>query len=250
MRLPLDHLGLLCRDLDNTVAGWRSLGFEVSDPVVLDPGNGSSQGRQRSAHVTFQHHYLELSCVTDARPEHPLYRWTGEPDAARILVLACTDAEAKRAAIKSQGFSVSPVHEARRAAGNGEARFRWFGLEGEPVPGTLTAWVQHLTPELVFAPAGHRHPNGVIGLRTLACRDTGPLEAFSDDEGPAVPCVAAHTAAGGDETVLGASLFGSVPEKCRERLLNENLATATGSEVLEIGPTLTGGLRLTLEAGP
>ena len=248
MRIPLDHIGILCGDLDATITSWRALGFEVTDPVDLDPGTGDAQGRQRSAHIAFQDHYLELSCVTDATPDHPLYRWTLEPDAARILVFACENAEAKQAELKAQGFNVSPVREATRTSRHGEARFRWFALDEDSVPGTLTAWVQHLTPDRVFAPAGHRHPNGIAGFRALLCRHTGALEPFVDDRDNAVQCLTANTPEEGTAAVVGATLFGTVPDDFRQRLLNEKLATTTGVDTLQVEAASTGGLKLTLES--
>lgn len=248
MKLALDHIGLLCSDLDNVVAGWRALGFEVSDPVVLDAGAGHDQGQQRSAHIAFSDHYIELSSVSGVAESHPLYRWSQGPDAARILVLACDDAVSERHSLSTRGIDTSPVFDACRAGKQGEARFRWFSLEGDPIPGTLTAWVEHLTPEQVFAPPGHRHPNGVRGFRSLSARPSPVLESLASEDG--IPVHVTHASGHPEDapTLTAAALAGTVSEDWRARLVNRHLAHVSGEQLLEVSETLTGGLRLTLEA--
>lgn len=164
--IAVDHIGVVVRDLGREIAAWRALGFQVSDPVPLmgrdDKGRAVPLG-QSSAHIVFANAYVELSSPVPGSGNH-LERYLALGDGVRILVLAADDAGAARAAIAPRWPDVAAPRDATRAieiAGRGDvARFAWFPLPFDVIPGVLSAVVQHLTPELVFHPSLVAHANG------------------------------------------------------------------------------------------
>ena len=164
--LAVDHIGVVVRDLGREVAAWRELGFRVSDPVPLM--GGDAQGRavplgQSSAHVVFENSYVELSSPVPGSGNH-LESYLAAGEGVRILVLAATDAAAAQKSVAATHPDCPAPRPASRAiviAGREDiARFIWFPLPVDVVPGVLSAVVEHATPELVFHPSLVDHPNG------------------------------------------------------------------------------------------
>lgn len=174
MNIGLDHLGILGHDIQSMVARFRALGFQVVGPAPLDPGTGADVQAQQSAHVMFAGSYIELTAAPDCPPDHHLAPFRDLAPGIRLLVLGCGDAEAERLRVQASGLLPTAVHEARRqlAYGEGEtARFRWFGLQKECLPGVLTGWVQHLSRAVVFDPGVMAHPNTVTGIEAVLVHD-------------------------------------------------------------------------------
>jgi hypothetical protein len=194
MNIALDHLGILGADIHAMVAGFRALGFHVVGPAPLDPGTGADVQAQQSAHVMFADSYIELTAAPDCPPEHHLAPFIGLAPGIRLLVLACTDAEAERLRVQAAGLRPTAVHQASRQlayGGGATAQFRWFGLERECLPGVLTGWVQHLTRAEVFDAAVMDHPNTVTDVEAVLFHDAdlppqlaaarGGIEARQED---------------------------------------------------------------------
>lgn len=170
MNIALDHLGFLGQEIHAMVARFQAMGFRIVGPAPLDPGTGTDANAQQSAHVMFNDRYIELTAAPNCPPGHHLAPFKGLSAGIRLLVLTCEDADAQRRRGLASGLHAGEVHEASRrlAYGSGAtARFRWFGLKKECLPGTLTGWVQHLTPEQVFDPVAMDHPNTVTGIEAV-----------------------------------------------------------------------------------
>lgn len=170
MKIALDHLGWLAPDVHRLVAVFTALGFRVVGPVPLQAGVASHPDVQWSAHVMFRDTYLELTSVSAAAADNPLQRWRTSPAGVRLVVLRTGDADAMQARLAAAGWRVTDVQHAQRRlayGGQGVARFRWFGLRGEPLPGTLAAWVQHLDREALFDASVSVQPNTVHGIEAL-----------------------------------------------------------------------------------
>ncbi|MBM3526388.1 MAG: VOC family protein, partial [Alphaproteobacteria bacterium] len=163
--IAVDHIGVVVRDLEREIAAWRALGFHVSNPVPLmgrdEKGRAVPLG-QSSAHIVFANTYVELSSPVPGSGNH-LERYLVLGDGVRILVLAADDAGSARAALAPHGPDMAAPRDATRAieiAGRADvARFVWFPLPIDVIPGVLSAVVQHLTPELVFHPSLVAHAN-------------------------------------------------------------------------------------------
>ncbi|MCX7326367.1 MAG: VOC family protein [Hyphomicrobiales bacterium] len=166
--LAVDHIGVVVHDLAAEVAAWRGCGFAVSDPVALMGVDG--EGRpvplgQASAHVVFENSYVELSSPDPGSGNH-LEPYLAHGEGVRILVLATADAEAARSSVGAPEVRSA----SRRVIIDGKAqtaRFRWFPLPADLVPATLSAVVEHLTPDLVFHPSLVVHPNGARQLTRI-----------------------------------------------------------------------------------
>ena len=186
--LTVDHIGVVVRDLPGEVARWRALGFTVSDPVPLmrrdDTGRAIPLG-QCSAHVVFENGYVELSSPNQGSNNHLLpYLALGE--GVRILVLATEDADAAWRQCAARWPQLTPAANASRSVVIADeahtAQFRWFPLPVDVVPGTLSAIVQHLTPELVFHPSLVDHANGARRItRFIATGRPGDLDTPTDE---------------------------------------------------------------------
>ncbi len=168
--LQVDHVGVVVRDLAAEVAGWRSQGFLVSDPVALmgrDPQGRPVPLGQSSAHIVFSNGYVELSSPHPGVGNH-LEPYLARGEGVRILVLAAPNAAAARDTLAVRWPDISPVRSASRAVIveglERTADFRWFPLPVDIVPGVLSAVVEHLTPDSVFHPSLARHPNGLTRM--------------------------------------------------------------------------------------
>ena len=98
----------------------------------------------------------------------------------RIVVYACESPGADRERLLAGGHEVGPLARASRpieyGSRHGEAQFEWFRVDPPPrqSAGGLTAYVHHLTPELVFQPEVMTHPNGALALLEVQ-----PFESFT-----------------------------------------------------------------------
>ncbi|WP_293859989.1 VOC family protein [uncultured Alsobacter sp.] len=170
--LAIDHIGIVVQDLAAEVAAWRAAGFRVSDPEPLMGRSGEGQAvplGQSSAHVVFENGYVELSSPVPGSGNH-LEPYLAKGEGVRILVLAAADAPAARAALLRDWPGVPDVREASRevvlADAARRARFSWFPLPFDVVPGVLSAVVQHHSRDIVLHPSLCTHPNG---LRRMDC---------------------------------------------------------------------------------
>jgi hypothetical protein len=166
--LVVDHIGVVVRDLAAEVAAWRGCGFAVSDPVPLMGVDGEGQPvplGQASAHVVFENGYVELSSPDPGSGNH-LEPYLARGEGVRILVLATADADAARSSVGApevRSASRSVVIDGQAQT----ARFRWFPLPADLMPATLSAVVEHLSPDLVFHPSLVVHPNGTRRLARI-----------------------------------------------------------------------------------
>jgi catechol 2,3-dioxygenase-like lactoylglutathione lyase family enzyme len=192
----VDHIGAVCADVHAAVARYRARGFLVSDPVALmaeDAGGAQTPLGQDSAHIVFEDGYLELSAPWPGHGNH-LDRYLTAGPGVRILCFRSLDIEGDHARLTRLGIAGSPVQASARTIridGRDEvARFRWIAVSAGFWPGVLVAVVQHLTPELVFAPPLARHPNGSKRLSHVVAAMDAPSpsvlrQAFScDGPGP------------------------------------------------------------------
>ncbi len=164
--LPIDHIGIVVHDLAAEVAAWRAAGFLVSDPVPLMGAGAAGEPvplGQSSAHVVFHNGYVELSSPVPGSGNH-LEPYLARGEGVRILVIAAGDAEAARQKLASAWPRMPEVRRASRSIIVGDeqatARFRWFPLPEDLLPGVLSAVVEHETRELVLHPRFVEHPNG------------------------------------------------------------------------------------------
>lgn len=170
----LDHVGIVGRELAPLIAVYRRLGFALTEPRELlrvDPQSGATQGTgQWSCHAVFQRGYLELTALLVDDPAHHLVPLLDDGGGLRIVVYASDSTAADRERCHAEGLAVGPLARASRpieyGGRHGLAQFEWFRVDppdGAPARG-LTAYVRHLSPDLVFQPEVMTHPNGALAL--------------------------------------------------------------------------------------
>ncbi len=180
----LDHVGVVARDLARLIDTYRRLGFALTEPRELlrvDPGTGAaSRTGQWSCHAVFHRGYLELTALLVEDPAHHLTSLLAEGEGLRIVVHASESLAADRERLLAEGHAVGPLARASRpieyGSRRGEAQFEWFRVDppGAEAARGLTAYVHHLTPELVFQPEVMTHPNGALALLEVR-----PFESFT-----------------------------------------------------------------------
>lgn len=173
LRLQIDHVGLLGPAISDLVEEFGRLGFVTVGPTELqavdETGARTGLG-QFSAHVMFDQNYIELTAVEKPTPAHHLAHFLHPPWGMRLLLPACDDIQAAHAACCDNGLNPYPVQTATRSLSYAEdatARFHWFSLPSAEWPDTMLAYVEHLTPELVFDERVSRHPNDARGIARL-----------------------------------------------------------------------------------
>lgn len=179
INLPLDHVGILCADLGTTISSFRSLGFDVQGPERLQMGAGQ-HFTQQSAHIVFENTYIELTSINGDAREHPVAPWLASGDGLRLLILNTQDIVAAHADADAKGLSPSAVQQASRIVpygDRGEARFSWVSLRAGAFPEAVVGFVQHQTPERVFAPEAKRHVNGAIEIERLWQVSDDPMQS-------------------------------------------------------------------------
>ena len=187
MRLPLDHVGFVGADTQQLAETFRALGFHVTKPAVLSTSNTndlSQKAVQSSAHIMFRNSYIELTSVKPCPPDHHLAAFQGQDNAIRLLVLHSEDAGQRAEQLFRAGLAVSDVSTASRALLYGKqdtAQFRWFSLLDDPVPRTLTVFVEHQTREAVFHQEVSQHPNSINRISALHHRPGSIPGALCDD---------------------------------------------------------------------
>ncbi len=180
----LDHVGVVGKDLARLIATYRQLGFALTEPRELlrvDPATGAaSTTGQWSCHAVFQRGYLELTALLVEDPAHHLTPLLAEGEGLRIVVHASVSLAADRERLRAEGHQVGPLARASRpieyGSRRGDAQFEWFRVDptGRKAGRGLTAYVHHLTPDLVFQPEVMAHPNGAVALL-----DARPFESFT-----------------------------------------------------------------------
>jgi hypothetical protein len=170
----LDHVGIVGRELAPLIAAYRRLGFALTEPSELlrvDPQSGATQGTgQWSCHAVFRRGYLELSALLVDDPAHHLTPLLDDGGGLRIVVHTSESLVADRERCIAEGLAVGPPARASRpieyGRRHGLAQFEWFRVDppGGAAARGLTAYVRHLSPDLVFQPEVMTHPNGALAL--------------------------------------------------------------------------------------
>lgn len=175
-KLSIDHVGILGSSIDVLITIYRKLGFSVIGPtelVSIDSSGARTLLGQQSAHIMFQHGYIELTAVTQPTPDHHLARFLHGPFGLRLLFLNAEDIITSRNDCVSSGLDPTAVQTAAREityGTGGLARFRWFALPFEKYPEALLGFVQHKTPDIVFQDNIADHANSALGLSRIIHR--------------------------------------------------------------------------------
>lgn len=261
--LPVDHVGVLGASIEALTGAWRRLGFTIVGPEELlavdDEGRETGLG-QYSAHVMFEHDYIELTAVERPTPGHHLAHLLREAAGLRLLILGCPAIGAARSACEREGLSPGPVQSAAREiryGTTGTAHFRWFSLPAGDWPDALVAYVQHETPETVFQPCVSRHANGACGLSRVLYRGERLPPALRALSAPAATVIEAR-AAPRLAALFGDGILDTPPlaglgirvesaTVARELLAEAGVDYRESDEGIAVPPAAAGGVGLLLE---
>ena len=183
--LAVDHAGYGVSNLSAVVELFRKLGFSPTTEQELlardrDTGTFHPLG-QRSAHLVFEHGYLELSAPTRKVENNHLIPLVERYEGLHILALATSDAEQQRQRYSAWHPNPAPVAQASRSIEYGKdpglARFKWFPLPAEVFPEGIVCCVEHLSRGRVFQREVLSHPNGVSGLLGVMLLSPDPQQA-------------------------------------------------------------------------
>jgi hypothetical protein len=259
VRIALDHLGWLGPDVDGMTAVFGRLGFRVLGPAPLRHGVSTGPAAQWSAHVMFRDTYLELTSLSAAAVDHPLYRWRTDPPAVRLVLLGAVDAMAERARATTAGWCVSELQHAERRLEYGAqrvARFRWFGL-GEnsvpgtefPAPGTLVAWVQHLDREFVFDPGVRSHPNTALAIEAVHRSGRPWPAALADEAAGSVELVQCDGGPCASGAIAGVDFLVRDLHACARAMRDGGISFTNVDGALEVPADIACGARLRFRVG-
>lgn len=176
----LDHVMVLCRDLDAALDTWARLGFTVSP-------RGEHSGAMGTANhtITFRRDYVEIIGVLRETEHNAMTRafLSRRGDGMERVAFLTSDAAAGLAALRARGIGgIGPTAFERTRTLPGEeprtARFRGFWWPIEEAPGDLRLRAcQHLTPDLVWQPSLIDHPNTATRIRRLELLAENPEAA-------------------------------------------------------------------------
>ena len=156
----VDHVGIVAYQLQPLIDAFTNLGFRVSRPEPLYGMHGGEKVSlgQHSAHIVLSNFYIEISAPDPGRSDNHLVPYLEQyGPGTRIVAFTCKEAAASHAAMGGCGLELSDVLDASRSIAHADgsvARFRWFSALADTNLSALTCWVQQLTPDLVFHPAG------------------------------------------------------------------------------------------------
>jgi catechol 2,3-dioxygenase-like lactoylglutathione lyase family enzyme len=170
-RFGLDHVVILCRDLDATARTYARLGFTLA-PLMYHPFGTANRM------LMFRQNFVEL--VGIARPEALsgpgaliAERLSTHGPGAYGLALVAQDIELDVTELRARRLEVGPIGRGGRTVPlpdgtNGEARFSTATI-GIPtgLDWLLLFLAQQHVPEVVWVPAWQRHDNGALAIRGL-----------------------------------------------------------------------------------
>ncbi|ANE45177.1 hypothetical protein SY83_01215 [Paenibacillus swuensis] len=163
--IRVDHVGIIGTDLARMTDTYKKLGFYTSPPSAMDAGVIGQSAPSWNTHYVFDRGYVEL--IASSGKDH-LASYLDKYAGIHTLAVATTNAETSRTQLQEAKLDPQAVLHASRPAAHGElqgtASFRWFGFVQSSFPEGLVCYVEQLTPELIFQPKRHRHPNGANAL--------------------------------------------------------------------------------------
>lgn len=161
----IDHVVILVKNLDQAVADYKQLGFNVT------PGGEHMDGATHNALVAFADgSYLELIAFKREAPEHRWWRHalnTARGNEGLIdFALLPTDIANDIAAARQRGLDYKGPFPGGRQRPDG-VEIRW--QTGQPTTPDLPFLCGDVTPRTLRVPSGPAwvHPNGVTGIDAL-----------------------------------------------------------------------------------
>ena len=168
----IDHVGIVVRDLDDTVRVYRDvLGFTVP------PGSGSFPGGVRNSAVIFGTNYLELITVNLSQAggntvSSDLAGFLKRREGASLLGLNVSSARQTADFLRARGFDVSePQGSSYTPEGSKEAQpalWQTVGFKQPAVPSGEIFFIEYGSRnEAAFFAKRPEHPNTAVGIHSV-----------------------------------------------------------------------------------
>ncbi len=161
----IDHVVILVKNLDQAVADYKQLGFNVT------PGGEHTDGTTHNALIAFADgSYLELIAFKREAPEHRWWRHTlntaRDGEGLIDFALLPTDIANDIAAARQRGLDYQGPFPGGRQRPDGQ-RLKW--QTGQPTTPDLPFLCGDITPRSLRVPSGPAwvHPNGVTGIDAI-----------------------------------------------------------------------------------
>lgn len=173
IKVGIDHCTVFCRDLNTAASVFFGLGF-VGDGNCTELSEEVKHAFVPSTRYVADNAYIECACFPKEMPE--FYDFLKSDAAVHLMTLLTPDAEAAHKAIGDAGYQVADIDTTIRKGAShgtvtGTAKFLLVPVEGNVVPDTHLAYLEHCTRELLYQPTRWQHANGVRTLDevTLVC---------------------------------------------------------------------------------
>lgn len=174
----IDHVIVSVGDLDRARLVWEKLGF-----ALTPRGRHLGQGTGNYC-VMFAQDYLELLGVVDpSQDAGGLGEFLNSGEGLRGLAFATQSGDATAADLARRGLHPTAPRDLSRQLelpeGTVLPRFKLVTLPPAETPDLRSFICQHLTPELIRRREWLAHPNGAIGIASIAVivEATAPLRA-------------------------------------------------------------------------
>jgi hypothetical protein len=173
--MPLDHVGVVTRDLTVLAQQYEQLGF------TLTPFARQTDGRIGNRCAMLQQGYIELlSAVESGAGSVTLDRMLTRYAGIHILAFAMLDEQTTVARLRRGGFTDPAVMQIERCSFKNDpsglrARFRLIALPEQP-EGRINL-VRHMTSEVLWQERFLRHANNAVALVEVIALVSEPAEA-------------------------------------------------------------------------
>jgi catechol 2,3-dioxygenase-like lactoylglutathione lyase family enzyme len=161
----IDHVVVLVKNLDQAVADYKQLGFNVA------PGGEHTDGATHNALIAFADgSYIELIAFKREAPEHRWWRHTRNivrnGEGLIDFALLPTDIANDIAAARQRGLDYQGPFPGGRQRPDGQ-QIKW--QTGQPTTPDLPFLCGDVTPRTLRVPSGPAwvHPNGVTGIAAV-----------------------------------------------------------------------------------
>lgn len=181
LAIPIDHVGIVGRQIDQMVATFAKLGFDAPNGVTdLEVGIGDGRKASQNTHFVFDAGYIEL--IASDGTDH-LRNYIKRNEGLHIMAMASHHIQAAYASMEQASLAPQAVlHSSRRAAHGkrtGTGKFAWFTFAEDRFPEGLVCVTEHLTPELIYQPERFVQPNGALALGEVFLLSEEPLAAVA-----------------------------------------------------------------------
>ncbi len=174
----IDHIVILVKQLSDTMATYRELGFQVV------PGGEHPDGTHNALIGLADGTYLELIAFREPERsrDHRWYEFLATGGGLIDFCLGVDDVAETLDEVRGRGLEYrGPVPGARTRPDGMHLSWR-LGLQPEGRTGELPFFIEDLTPRELRVPSGDKttHANGVTGVRsvTIAARDAEAADLY------------------------------------------------------------------------